>query len=598
MKRFVARVCEIYGSFKWPIALIFAALIFIQVYSLAGSYYVGRAIDCLSLKSFSLFCSFAVSFLIVSIARITVQWSKDDFELNTIDFVVKRKIAEKTLDKVMTLSVGQLRSEHSGLTHSIINRGENALSTLAFTFVYEICPIFCSILLAGFALFHLSWQLCMIVVIESAFFIFISWLINRNYWGEIKDIEIGSNDNERFRNEILRNVVLVILSAVSSPLVKGYVNSVQVTNDKAVRLYIKYHVYNFVRNASVVISQFFVILVGGYYGCLGTMTPGSLVTFIMWSQTIFGNISNLGALHKRCIDMAASVNKYFQIMDVVPAVFDASNAIELDSLSGRIEVKNLSFKYPQTRYVDTGDEKDKKEVATGDVNQGALCGVNLVIEAGEKVALVGPSGAGKSTLVSLLTRGYDPDEGQILIDGHDLKTLNLNRYRSHIGLVEQNVGLFDNTLRYNIAFGLLGTSRVLTDDVLSEVARAACIDKFYDRLTEGFDTRVGENGVQLSGGERQRVAIARALVKNPAILILDEPTASLDAENEALIKESIDRVTKGRTTIVVAHRFSTIRDADKIVVLEKGRVVGVGRHADLIKTCPIYQKLLQTQMLL
>ncbi len=596
MRQFLSRVFDVYASFKKPILIVFLLLVAIQILSLAGPYYVGMAINGFSLKSFGLISRFAVYWLIAAILRVFVQWIKDDYELDTIDFRVKRALAKKTLDKILTLSVGQLRSEHSGLTHSVINRGEHSLSALAFTFVYEICPIFCQITFVSVALLWMSWQLCGIIFLGATTFLLLTWLINSKFWQGIKEIETKSHLNEKLRNEIIRNVVSVIMFAVGKRVSDDYIDSVRQTNDQAVKLYLRYHVYNFFRNASVVLTQFFILLVGGYYVCADVLKPGELVTFIMWSQMVFGNITNLGAIHKRCIDLAASVSKYFQILDVVPAVRECSEPIIVTSLKGKIELKDVWFKYPTDRYIqDDDDSRDK--VADGvDKNLGALCGVDLCINAGEKVAFVGPSGAGKTTLINLIQRAYDPDKGDILIDGVDVRKYGINSYRSLIGCVEQNVSLFDDSLRRNITFGLKDWDKGVTNERLDEIGRTACIDKFYDRLTNGYDTEVGENGIQLSGGERLRVGIARALIKDPCILILDEATASLDMINERLIKLAIDKTSKGRTTIIIAHRLSTVRDADKIFVMDKGRIVGVGKHDELMQNCDIYRTLVETQM--
>jgi ATP-binding cassette subfamily B protein len=220
-----------------------------------------------------------------------------------------------------------------------------------------------------------------------------------------------------------------------------------------------------------------------------------------------------------------------------------------------------------------------------------------VIEPGQTVAFVGESGAGKSTIVKAIVRAQDPAEGQIIIDGNDLRVLDLKHYRKSIGIVDQDVSLFDQTLRYNITYGVKDGSTAITDRELSAVAEASRIDRFFDRLEKGFDTLIGERGVKLSGGERQRVGIARALVKNPDILIFDEATSNLDSENEEMIRESIESASRGRTTIIIAHRFSTIKKVDKVFVFDKGKLVGEGTHAELTLSCEQYQRLVKNQQL-
>ena len=220
----------------------------------------------------------------------------------------------------------------------------------------------------------------------------------------------------------------------------------------------------------------------------------------------------------------------------------------------------------------------------------------FTIEAGETVAFVGESGAGKSTVVHALIRAQDPEEGQIIIDGNDLRVLDLKRFREAIGIVNQQVSLFDHTLRYNITYGLNGRAAKVTDAELDKIAEMSCVNRFFSRLEKGYDTIIGERGVKLSGGECQRVGIARALIKNPDILIFDEATSNLDSENEALIRKSIEKASKGRTTIIIAHRFSTISNADKIIVLSKGEVAGIGTHDELMQNCEPYRRLIQNQV--
>ena len=216
-----------------------------------------------------------------------------------------------------------------------------------------------------------------------------------------------------------------------------------------------------------------------------------------------------------------------------------------------------------------------------------LRGVTLEIEPGEVVALVGPSGAGKTSLANLIMRFYDPTEGRVAVDGHDLRQVTLHSLRSQIGLVPQETVLFGGTIGDNIRYGKMGAS----DDEVMAAARAANADQFIGELPQGYETEAGERGVKLSGGQRQRIAIARALLKDPRILILDEATSSLDAESEALVQEALERLMEGRTTLVIAHRLSTIRNADRIVVLDDGEVVEQGKHEELLAAGGVYRRL-------
>jgi len=225
--------------------------------------------------------------------------------------------------------------------------------------------------------------------------------------------------------------------------------------------------------------------------------------------------------------------------------------------------------------------------------QDVLKNINLKIKAGEIVAVVGPSGSGKTSLANLLLRFYDPNSGKVLIDGHDAKDLTLASLRSQIGIVTQEVMLFNETLKYNISFG----NKEATDEQIVSAAKVANAHQFISRMPGGYDTQIGERGVKLSGGERQRIAIARAILKNPPILILDEATSALDAESEKLVQEAIEHLMEHRTVLMIAHRLSTVKKADRIVVIDKGEIVEEGTHDKLIANEGVYSKLHNLQLL-
>jgi subfamily B ATP-binding cassette protein MsbA len=298
-------------------------------------------------------------------------------------------------------------------------------------------------------------------------------------------------------------------------------------------------------------------------------------------------------MHRRLIELYSQIKNYFTLMNIEPEVKETDNPIIIEDNKGRVEYKKVSFVYPAREEII--EEGRKIKVVKGKKESGGLKNINIVIEPGERVAIVGHSGAGKSTLVQLLIRAYDPEEGSIIIDGYDLKNLSLKKYRQSLGIVPQDVVLFDDTLRYNILFGV---NENVSDKKLKEVIKMARVDEFLSSMENGLDTVIGERGVKLSGGERQRVGIARALVKNPSILIFDEATSSLDVENEAIIRESIEKASEGRTTIIIAHRLSTIKDADKIIIMEKGRIIGEGKHDDLLRSNETYRKMINIQTII
>ncbi len=268
----------------------------------------------------------------------------------------------------------------------------------------------------------------------------------------------------------------------------------------------------------------------------------------------------------------AAAERVFAVIDA-PVEYEKPTAVELSPLKREIELNNVVFTYP-------------------DADEPTLKGVNLVVSAGHNVAVVGPNGSGKTTLVNLIPRFYDPDAGQVLIDGVDIRDATLSSLRAQIGMVTQNVVTFNDTIAANIGYGRAGAT---TEEIIA-AAKRAFAHEFIALLSDGYDTVIGEQGTGLSGGQLQRIVIARAILKNPSILIFDEATSQVDADSEAKIREAIQEIMQDRTTFIIAHRFSTVVGADVIVVMDDGRIIAQGRHDDLVRTCPLYQSLSETQL--
>ncbi len=304
----------------------------------------------------------------------------------------------------------------------------------------------------------------------------------------------------------------------------------------------------------------------------GQLTSGELLQFIMYGATVGFAMGGMGELWAELMKARGSSARVFELLDRQPAM-PVTGGARLPHVSGRIELRDVSFRYPTRPDVP------------------ALDHVSLVVEPGEVVALVGSSGAGKSTIAALIPRFYDCESGAVLLDGVDIRTLDPSWLRAHIGSVAQEPILFSTSIAENIRYGRDGAS----DADVEAAARAANAHDFITALPQGYATPVGERGVQLSGGQKQRVAIARALLKDPKILILDEATSALDAESEALVKEALDRLMEHRTSLVIAHRLSTVRDADRVIVLEAGRVVQTGTHETLAGQEGLYRRLVQRQ---
>ncbi|MBV9172866.1 MAG: ABC transporter ATP-binding protein, partial [Chloroflexi bacterium] len=325
---------------------------------------------------------------------------------------------------------------------------------------------------------------------------------------------------------------------------------------------------NFMANGSTIVM----LWVGGLLVVWGQLTLGELVAFYAYLLQIVGPVRQGGFLMSMASRAAASAERIMEVLDTPIAVSSPPDAIELPELRGEVEFEDVTCAYHPGRAV--------------------LQHVSFTAHPGTTVALVGATGSGKTTVANLVPRFYDVTSGRVLIDGYDVRDVDLGSLRRQVGIVMQETTLFSGTIRENIAFGRAGA----TDEEIDWAANAARAAEFISRLPDGYDTVVGERGVSLSGGQKQRVAIARALLMDPRILILDEFTSAVDAATERLIRAALNELMRDRTTFVIAHRLSTVRAADQILVLQRGRLVDVGTHAELLERSSIYREIHASQL--
>jgi ATP-binding cassette, subfamily B, bacterial len=319
------------------------------------------------------------------------------------------------------------------------------------------------------------------------------------------------------------------------------------------------------------IISLFVLVCGSWFVIQKNMTYGEFIAFVMLSNVFLTPIKQINAVIEIYPKGIAGFRRFLDLLETKADISDKPNAKDIEELKGKIIFDNITFGY--------------------DKNDQILENINLSIQPGETVALVGPSGAGKTTLCNLLPRFYDVDQGEVLIDGINIREIKLSSLRSHIGIVQQDVFLFDGSIRENIQYGKLDAK----DEDILEALRQAQLEDFVLKLPQGLDTLIGERGVKLSGGQKQRLSIARMFLKNPSILILDEATSALDTETENAIQEALSKLSVGRTTLIIAHRLATIKNADRIIVVANKSIIEQGKHEELLATEGAYSKLHRAQ---
>jgi len=448
----------------------------------------------------------------------------------------------------------------------------NVVQNAAISSVTEIAPNLITLIGVLSYLFYLNWRLTLITLLVIPLLALVIKVFGR----EMREVSRESQKKQADIASLLQESLAGVRVVKSFAMEKNIIEKFNKEAEKSFWLTLKQSQITVTQtpllaflNALAIVA---IIWYGGFEVVSGRLSPANLIAFFAGIALIADPASRLGGISSTIQNALASAERIFEVIDIVPSVAEKPDARELSKISGRVEFNKVTFAY---------------EAGQAPV----LSDIDLMIQPGEVVALVGRSGAGKSSLVNLIPRFYDPQKGAVLVDGNDLLDVKLESLRSQLGMVPQETILFSGTIRENIAYARAEADQ----DTIESAARTANAHDFIMSLPEGYNTLVGERGVRLSGGERQRVAIARAILADPRILIFDEATSSLDAESERLVQEAMDNLMAGRTTLIIAHRLSTVQHADRIVVLDKGRIVEIGKHAELIEKGGLYSKLYEMQ---
>jgi len=469
----------------------------------------------------------------------------------SLDFFSKWRTGD-----IMSRILGDITMMQTSMISSIITLLPNALTIVG---------------IVGYLL-YLNWKLTLISLIALPILSFLM-----NYFGQqIRLIAKAVQKKAADISSILQENISGIRVVKSFTMEKSEVERFKQECNKAFNLALQDEViyatqtplFSFIQALAVIL----LIWYGAYEVTAGTLSPSNLIAFFAGTALLADPISSIVKMNQFIQKSISSAQRVFEVIDIKPTVTEKPDAVKLDQMSGNVEFRNVSFKYAH--------------------DQGPVINnISTKVRSGEIIAIVGPSGAGKTTFVNLLPRFWDPTDGSIMIDGHDLRDLNIRSFRKHIGIVPQETILFSGTVKDNISYGKANA----TDEEIIRVAKMANAHDFIVALPDGYDTKVGERGHNISGGERQRIAVARALLRDPRILILDEATSSLDTASERLVQDALEKLMKGRTTFVIAHRLSTVRFADRIIVLNKGKIVEEGDHVELLKHEGLYKKLYDLQ---
>lgn len=511
--------------------------------------------------------------LIIRLISDLFGWRIDSWR-NKISTRVHAEYTARGIAYLLQLPMAFHKHRKHGEVTEKINRASNSLDDLINNIVISLAPQFLSIIIALAIAFTINFQLSLILITALIVYIFILWLslpqlaslqlrMNRAYskaYGQGYDIlnnvqEVKQATTEKFEER--RMLTLFVTRAASAWF-------------DVSRIWQKLRGW---QRVLITLTQLSIFVFSLYLVKIGQITPGELVAFNGYAAMFFGPFVTLGNNWGTIQNGLISIIKAEEILTLPTEKYQPENAIMLPDIKGKVEFDRVSFGY------------EKKQKVLNDIS--------FVAKTGEVIALVGKSGIGKTTTADLIQGLYMPASGKIFIDGHDLKTLDLIAYRRQIATVPQEVTLFNDTVLANITYGTPGKS----EKEAGEAAKLAHAADFIDSFPKKYKQIVGWRGIKLSTGQKQRIAIARAILRNPKILILDEPTSALDAESEKYIKESLRELMKSRTTFIVAHRLSTIKEANKILVIEKGKITESGRHEELIKKPGgSYRKLYELQV--
>jgi subfamily B ATP-binding cassette protein MsbA len=495
------------------------------------------------------------------------------FYMAYVQQAVVRKFRNNLFDKYLRLSLDYFQARRTGHIMSRVTNDVVVLNeSIDLGFNRLITDSLFTLMLLSF-LVILSWKLTLLAMVVLPVIFFFIWFVGRKLRKYSERSQERMADVTSVLEESVNNARIVKAFSMEGFERKKFFAATENFFKALLRMTRIRHLASPINDTLATVAGVIILLYAGSRIVAGTgeLSAADFMTYILAMFSLIKPIKDLSQIHIKLQEGMAAAERVFEVMDTEEKIVEPANPVHVATFDKSIRYEHVSFSY--------------------NPGEPVLRDISFEVNRGEIVAVVGPSGAGKSTLFDLLPRFYDPLQGRVTIDGHDIRQLSLSSLRGLLGIVTQETFLFNDTILNNIAYGMNGVA----PEKVKEAAKAANAHDFIMQFEHGYDTEVGNRGVMLSGGQRQRLAIARALLKNPQILIFDEATSSLDTESEMLVQQAIDHLMANRTTLVIAHRLSTIKNAHRILVIENGQIVETGTHEQLLANAKLYARLYEMQ---